>query len=520
MICALPLQPEIGSICRTLLGYLDLSVSRAMACFFDCFRVKDDGLGSAGHQNPQLVSPARSARPTEAMASKNRLSALFLSEEEEDSPATSGNKGNLSWVSPQTQKELRDEARFLKACGTLPETPVEFRKASEKLKSSPPVDDSSDQSEFHSWLPNTSNKKLLADMPTDESSTPIKSCEELARCSISSDQAPSSCISHAQNGARNSSVDNSGGASVKTVMKLHEQETDDASSASPFPSATNTQLRNKSVRFECDFDTASSKGSSSSGSGGQIIKDLERFGDVSVTKPSTRPTPLKLSSEMQTPGTVYPTNAATSGYGKARVRSQYVCSVLQPVENVSQWQELKEDHANYQLWESVEQSESATPSREAGVGATSPSKDLKLEASLSTWLKPVSQTFNQKGDSLDAGTVVSKKFHIRETPGDRPIIGMVAAHWNEEEPTEISPKWWDGNGIPNSTNKYKEDQKVSWHATPFEERLEKALSEESLVAQKKPVIGGSPLAFDECEESDTAFSQLPATSNSKSVVSY
>lgn len=42
------------------------------------------------------------------------------------------------------------------------------------------------------------------------------------------------------------------------------------------------------------------------------------------------------------------------------------------------------------------------------------------------------------------------------TPGDRPIIGMVAAHWNEKEQSKISPKWWDGNGIPNSTNKYKE----------------------------------------------------------------
>lgn len=42
------------------------------------------------------------------------------------------------------------------------------------------------------------------------------------------------------------------------------------------------------------------------------------------------------------------------------------------------------------------------------------------------------------------------------THGDRPSIGMVAAHWNQEEPSQISPKWWDGNGIPNSTNKYKE----------------------------------------------------------------
>jgi hypothetical protein len=29
-----------------------------------------------------------------------------------------------------------------------------------------------------------------------------------------------------------------------------------------------------------------------------------------------------------------------------------------------------------------------------------------------------------------------------------------------------------------------QDQKVSWHATPFEERLEKALSEESVISQR------------------------------------
>ena len=40
---------------------------------------------------------------------------------------------------------------------------------------------------------------------------------------------------------------------------------------------------------------------------------------------------------------------------------------------------------------------------------------------------------------------------------DRPIIGMVAVHWSEEDDkTKVSPKSFDGNGIPNSTNKYKE----------------------------------------------------------------
>ncbi|XP_057861413.2 uncharacterized protein LOC131069851 [Cryptomeria japonica] len=59
---------------------------------------------------------------------------------------------------------------------------------------------------------------------------------------------------------------------------------------------------------------------------------------------------------------------------------------------------------------------------------------------------------------------------------DRPIMGLVAAHWNDKQ--SVSPSKWDDHkgGVANSTNKYKEDQKVSWDSTPFEVRLERALS--------------------------------------------
>jgi hypothetical protein len=38
---------------------------------------------------------------------------------------------------------------------------------------------------------------------------------------------------------------------------------------------------------------------------------------------------------------------------------------------------------------------------------------------------------------------------------------MVAAHWKDKEPVNCTPKWFDGNGIPNSTNKYKEVKSAS-----------------------------------------------------------
>ncbi|KAK9059947.1 hypothetical protein SSX86_020651 [Deinandra increscens subsp. villosa] len=57
-------------------------------------------------------------------------------------------------------------------------------------------------------------------------------------------------------------------------------------------------------------------------------------------------------------------------------------------------------------------------------------------------------------------------------------------HWSADG-TPFTPRWGDGNGIPNTTKKYREDQKVSWHATPFEQRLEKALMEEDKFIPKR-----------------------------------
>ncbi|KAH7286993.1 hypothetical protein KP509_32G032000 [Ceratopteris richardii] len=60
-----------------------------------------------------------------------------------------------------------------------------------------------------------------------------------------------------------------------------------------------------------------------------------------------------------------------------------------------------------------------------------------------------------------------------------------------KQSSSVSDEWWDGKGIPNSTTKYKEDQKVSWHATPFEVRLERALARQSPSLQKKLFAGAT-----------------------------
>ncbi|KAK7824052.1 protein jason [Quercus suber] len=192
---------------------------------------------------------------------------------------------------------------------------------------------------------------------------------------------------------------------------------------------------------------------------------------------------------------------------------------MNPVESDSQWKLLREEDPNYhqlsgELKESLELPETTTPRPEAGIKETLPGKELKVEASLSAWLKPLPPIQDENIKFFDPAS--TRKPHFGRTPGDRPIIGLVAAHWNDNEPSHISPKWWDWNGIPNSTNKYKEDQLVSWHATPFEERLEKTLSEGSVITQRKPVYG-KPIAFDENEESDTALSQLQSSTHPNGV---
>ncbi|CAM8982878.1 unnamed protein product [Rhodiola kirilowii] len=145
---------------------------------------------------------------------------------------------------------------------------------------------------------------------------------------------------------------------------------------------------------------------------------------------------------------------------------------------------------------------------------TSLPEDLKVQGSLSSWLKPVqnNKPVNKNfQDELGVGR--------NRTSADRPILGTVATYWNEEvESSAIPLKWWDGNGIPNSTNKYREDQKVSWHVTPFEERLEKALSEENSISQSRKHISGVHTDFE--DEIDTAASRLQSLPHPKSVVSF
>ncbi|VVA90211.1 unnamed protein product [Arabis nemorensis] len=476
------MKPNLSPLCRSVLRFIDLSVCRAMACFLDCFRGRDDRSTS----NP--VSHSSLANSNKAQESQDHLSALFLSEEKAASSTCLVN-GRIDLDSIHIDKGLRDEARFLKACGTIPETPIEIRKASQKL-SSPQHSGSSD---FHSWISSSS----AIGFHLDESPIPMKDCEEVARPSITSEQTLSSCVINVRDTARILSASNDADEvdSISTTFKGELDRTD-----KPMLTAGKT----KSVRFECDLEQSHSSNSSENSSS----RKPEMGGKISFTVSSPNPTPLKLSDEMQTPGTIYPAIMESAGRGRPRIRSQFVHSVSNLMENAS----LYKVHKVVEK----EQIEGETPSS-AGYGEIveeiSDEKLSKFEASFSPWLNRINEECDENIAVLNDRTPRVAAI----TPGDRPIIGLVATHWNENAQTEISPKWWDGNGIPNSTTKYKEDQKVSWHATPFEVRLEKALSEEggqSLFPRRK-------LEVMEEDEGDSNISQqMQHSVQPNSVVSF
>ncbi|XP_019435056.1 PREDICTED: protein JASON isoform X1 [Lupinus angustifolius] len=472
-----------------VLRLLFRSFTKIMSCFFNCFRIRDN---RRHLPTSKLISKSSSSPSNDVIITKNSLSSLFQPQKCGDS-AGKGNFGVGSQGEGDDQG-LRDEAKFLKACGTLAGTPAEIKKSSRKLNVSPFGRDS-EPSGFHSWLPSASVEKLQLNVQPFEPPTPIKLCQELGDSTSSLEHTPSSCISNAEDTERESPDCIEG--SRTEIIHSANLTAKNAVPISPWP-ATDTQRKNKSVRFECETDL------SSCGKG-----------------KSPYPTPLKLFEEMQTPGTVYPASLDDLPNGKHRVRSQFVFPACGPGGNLFQCKILEEKDfdPNQDPSDSVEQSQNETRTQGKGLKTVSKEDEFEEEASLASYLKPASITQEEKNKTMETAYSQTQYFH--KTPAsDRPIIGVVAAHWNEDDVSHISrPKWWDGNGIPNSTTKYKEDQKVNWHATPFEERLEKALSEGSLISQRK-LVSGKQVDFDEIEEGDTALSQMQSSNQAQSVVSF
>ncbi|KAJ4975316.1 hypothetical protein NE237_000422 [Protea cynaroides] len=473
---------------------LFLKLLKRMGCFFGCFRVEDDKQPDDYH-----VSDAVSSKKSDPLLSGNKRGSLLLSEEKESFPCKDTRchtLGSALLKGDGEVRELRDEV-----------TP-EIRKASEKVKDSPPCDGEKEDSRFHSWLSSSFVNKLHWEEQLDQDYiSPDKLCEDLGKYLGSTEHEPNSCMSKGELEEKN------------CPSEGREFESPDSETANPVLAIDNYKLssvtqalavdiqsRKRSVRFECESEVEPLT------SNCENLKQSEVAVSHNGFNRSPYPTPLRVTDEMQTPGTIYPVNRENLANGKnSRIRSHYVYPVLNPVENFSQWKELKEDDGNTYLQvdhqrESFDKCEHATPISFSNESETlHEGAALKVDASLVHWLKSSSSPENYRNQNSGIGSICCVK-SPKMSDEDRPILGMVAAHWNDDGLSHVSPNWRDGNGIPNSTTKYKEDQKVNWHATPFEERLEKALSKESNDYQRKP-ISERPIIFEENEETDTAVSR-------------
>ncbi|KAG0526608.1 hypothetical protein BDA96_06G159900 [Sorghum bicolor] len=192
---------------------------------------------------------------------------------------------------------------------------------------------------------------------------------------------------------------------------------------------------------------------------------------------------------------------------KLRDRCQYVHPVLNPVQNLSQWKEVKSLKAQ-PVHGKLFDKENVNIVPDVGPSPSiSSKKEISLDASLSTWLvssenstvdkvqskspcsissvnrdeRPIlgAQTVD---DLKQSSTASSPQRSPRTNREGAPILGTVGSYWHctEQDNEYCSSRSNSGtNGIPNSTSKYREDKRVNWHSTPFNVRLDRALKKTS-----------------------------------------
>ncbi|PUZ59558.1 hypothetical protein GQ55_4G051900 [Panicum hallii var. hallii] len=237
-------------------------------------------------------------------------------------------------------------------------------------------------------------------------------------------------------------------------------------------------------------------------------------------------TPLVLRDDMQTPGTIYTSHRGASMSGKrVQTRKQFIYPVLRPIENRLQQMELTEHSSplppsNPPKRKNLEVDSVKKPKQtystsvvKSGLSETSSSFSCQVKEalspeelldsgelsntnsdeknaafSLSHWVKTSSTTdVENQGDVK--GAAGDQSYDECSFPTERPGFNASDLGWDIENPTPRLPKTWDANGIPNTITRYKEGQRVSWHTTPFEERLLKVLSDEEHRPPRKVVRG-------------------------------
>ncbi|XP_073001795.1 protein JASON-like isoform X2 [Typha latifolia] len=456
-------------VVNKVLGFLE---SVLMGCFFACFRTKDDD-----RRNNHYCNNLASCDDRDPLVSKNQLGSLFLGEEEDlrenGSPCGKMQKRNIAdkYDNDYIDEDLKREAKYLKSCGAISETPAEIWKASFRTT----VQSTSEVVLFlesHSLLRSASSRKPHSDPQCNEVSNTPPHLEETSKFQ------------------------------EKTSERVNFEGSEQAA-------GVESQVQ------PVNFDMSPSQNDTR-------IRALN-------SNDSPYPTPLVLTDEMQTPGTIYPVHLENPRSEKrAKIRTQYAYPVLKHIENLSQRKTIGGNSSSpgqlqcsrpdcqgklqqialhlvakdSELSEILTSSSSNNKKRQHRgkicteecfqvMSQQSVPEDMEnrepdtpkiVISSLSHCLRP--PTLEEHKEDLK--NLIEESLHCSENSDtNRHIIGIFPANWNNDEPAHKFPKWWDGNGIPNSTTKYKEDQKVNWHATPFEERLEKALSDDKLFPRRK-----------------------------------
>ncbi|XP_057961891.1 uncharacterized protein LOC131153542 [Malania oleifera] len=196
----------------------------------------------------------------------------------------------------------------------------------------------------------------------------------------------------------------------------------------------------------------------------------------------------------------------------ARNRSQHVHSALNPVENLSQWNEFKagvtplcknqaKDNMNLEQGFDTSICHSKLNPKHLG-------REVAVDASLSSWLVKPGTTPNAKTSTAWAGNsppaersanssivqgdrpilgaltveelkqvsrASSPRKSPRRHPDDMPIIGTVGSYWSHTGQALDSDSGSSCKGLSNASPRCTEDTKVKWNSTPFEIRLDRAL---------------------------------------------
>ncbi|KAL6340331.1 hypothetical protein AAG906_040768 [Vitis piasezkii] len=255
--------------------------------------------------------------------------------------------------------------------------------------------------------------------------------------------------------------------------------------------------------------------------------------DNDILGSKTRISPAQVITEEVDPKAICPSpqrELKTIGANpNARDRSTYVHPVLNPVENLTQWKAVKgkgtpplklqkenltSDKEPPRLSFSMEPNfkQSSFSNKSKINEPENLNQEIAVNASLSNWLvssetTPTNKTSPigvvdtisyQKGASYTSNSPRSQEDRpilgaltleeIRQfsasnsprrsptrSPDDMPILGTVGTYWSHTGPAKDNDSA-SYKGIPNTTSKYREDKRVNWHSTPFEARLEKALS--------------------------------------------